>query len=212
MTAKKDLKERVRARQEQTGERYTTALERVRRQGAKKRRAIVVDVPDLTEIAAALGLKSRAYCSFAFWNQSQRDDERASIARSVLRRLVEVLRATETDPSTALLRGALLHGKKLPSSRAFALWRGGQLRAFIARLRLGVRGTSSDGQAIAFEAPDPRGGTPIVAVAMLWPSRAREPIVYVSLASEWLGEKPFLERIAAIFGLTLSDLMPEGRQ
>jgi len=211
MTAKKDLKKRVRARQRQTGERYTTALERVKQLGVKKRRVVVVEMPDLTAIATAVGLKCPAYCSFAFWNQSHQDEERASIARSVLERLLEVLRATETDPSTALLRGALLHGKTLPSPRAFAWWQGGQLRPFIARLRLGVRGTSADGQAIAFEAPDPGGGTPAVVVAMLWPSGAR-PVVYLSLAAEWLDGKPFFERLAAIFGLTLSDLMQDARR
>lgn len=203
MTAKKDLKKRVRARQKQTGERYTTALERVKR--LAKPRVPVVEMPDLTASAATAGLKCRAYCSLAFWNRSDDDQARSSLAQAAFERLAQVLRVTETDPSTALLRGALLHGKRWSSARAFGLWRAGQLRSFTERLRLGVRGTSDGGQAIAFEAPDPCGGAPLVLVAMLWPSGTREPLLLLSLASEWLAAKPLLEGLAAVFGLTLLD-------
>lgn len=205
MTAKKDLKKRVRARQRQTGERYTTALEQVKQQGDRRPRVPVVEMPDLTAIASAVGLRSSAYCSFAFWNLNNDDQARTSLARTVLGRLVKVLRVTEADPSTALLRSALLHGRRLASARAFGLWRSGQLRSFTERLRLGVRGTSEDGQAIAFEAPDPRGGTPLVLVAMLWPSGTRAPLLHLSLASEWLSARTFLEGLPAVFGPTLFD-------
>jgi hypothetical protein len=121
MTAKKDLKKRVRSRQQQTGERYTAALEHVKQGGARKPRLPVVEVPDLSAIAIAAGLKGRAYCSFPFWHLRNDGDGRASLARIVLERLVRVLRVTETDPSTALLRRALLHGKILSPPGAFGL-------------------------------------------------------------------------------------------
>src|SRR5215510_8049022 len=109
MTAKKDLKKRVRSRQREIGERYTTALERVKQSRARPRLP-VLELPDLSPMATAAGLRCRAYCSFPFWDLRKEEQERASLARSVLERLVQVLRVTETDPSTALLRSALLHG------------------------------------------------------------------------------------------------------
>jgi len=149
MTAKKDLKKRVRSCQQQTGKRYITALERVKESTARPR-VPIVELPDLSAIAAAAGLKCRAYCSLSFRDLRKDGQEQASLARSVLERLVEVLRVTEPDSSTALLRNTLLHGKAPPPG-AFGLWRAGQLRSFTHRLRLGVRGISEDGQAIAFE-------------------------------------------------------------
>jgi len=198
MTAKKDLKKRVRSRQQQTGERYTTALERVK-QSRSRLPVPILELPDLSAIAAAAGLKCRAYCSLSFRDLRKDGQEQASLARSVLERLVQVLRVTETDPSTALLRTALLHGKALPPD-VFGLWRAGQLRSFTKRLKLGVRGISEDGRAIAFETPDPSGDAPLTFVAMLWPSSGRESLLYLSLSSEWLNAKPFLDGLAMVFG------------
>src|SRR5262249_937271 len=98
------------------------------------------------------------------------------------------------------------HGKTLSPARAFELWRGGRLRSFTGRLRLGVRGTSEDGRAIAFETPDPGGGAPLVLVAMLWPPGTREFLLHLSLVSEWVNARPFLEGLTMIFGPTLSDV------
>ena len=198
MTAKKDLKKKVRSRQLQTGERYTAALERVKQSRARPR-VPILELPDLSAIAASAGLKCSAYCSLPFRDLRQDDQEQASLARSVLDRLVEVLRVTETDPSTALLRRALLHDKAPPPD-AFRLWRAGRLRSFTQRLQLGVRGISEDGGAIAFETPDPSGGAPLTLVAMLWPSRRRGSVLYLSLSSEWLNAKSFLDGLATVFG------------
>jgi len=51
MTAKKDLKKKVRSRQLQTGERYTAALERVKQSRARPR-VPILELPDLSAIAA----------------------------------------------------------------------------------------------------------------------------------------------------------------
>jgi len=197
MTAKKDLKKRVRSRQREIGERYTTALERVKQSRARPRLPIL-ELPDLSALATAAGLKCRAYCSCAFRDLRTDSQEQASLARSVLARLVQVLRVTAKEPSSALLRSALLDGKA-PPVNASGFWRAGQLRSFTQRLKLGVRGISEDGQAIAFETPDPIGGAPLTLVAMLWPSK-REPLLYLSLSSEWVNAKPFLDGLAAVFG------------
>jgi hypothetical protein len=103
----------------------------------------------------------------------QSNEDRSRLMGTIFDRLWQALRVTATDPSTAVLRGALLRGR--PVGKVLP----GLMGSFIGRLRLGVRGTSEDGRAIAFEAPDPSGGEALVIVAMLWPSKAREPILYL---------------------------------
>ena len=102
MTAKKDLKKRVRARQQQTGERYTAALARLRKQPAKTPRPSISEAPSLTTFAKAEGLKCLAYCSFPFWELCD-GEVRSALARGAFDRLVRVLRVTAVEPSTSLL-------------------------------------------------------------------------------------------------------------
>src|SRR5262245_1885413 len=59
MTAKRDLKRRVRERQARTGESYVTALRHVAAQADHREAISVVELVDVTEIGAPLGYKVR---------------------------------------------------------------------------------------------------------------------------------------------------------
>ena|GEM_PF-4139793 len=170
----------------------------------------IVVLNEISDQAGAAGLRSRVYASSALWALRSVKPERDLLLRAVLERLAEVLRVTESDASTALLRRALLDGKAMPPlprvldmkrMRAFHA----QRLAFRERLRLGVRGTSEDGRAIAFEAPDPAGGNPLVLVAMLSQTHRREPVAYLTLASESLARK---ESFHDVLGMLLPPIVP----
>lgn len=160
MTAKRDLKRRVRERQERTGESYMAALHHVRRE----RPAVpVVEMIDLTEVAAALGIK----CSVRLLpSLAERID-----AAGVLRRLCSALIATVEDPAFDLMRAVVLHGDctvgGMPSVR--------EARRFMARVRAGIGGISDHGRLLAL-AVDGRRGTELV-VFSLWLT----PVRYIHL-------------------------------
>ncbi len=129
MTVKRDLKKRVRARQAETGERYTTALEKVRAAAAdadrpeaaaeaptsgmpaageaRKPAVPVIEMVDLTALAHQLHLHGQV---LMFPHLAERVE-----ARATLLRIREVLLATREDPATDLLRRALLQGQPLPT-------------------------------------------------------------------------------------------------
>src|ERR1041384_1586220 len=111
MTAKRDLKRRVRERQVRTGESYMTALRHVRNQRASAREGEdenegegegavpVVEMIDVSEIAAALGIQCNVILSPMI-------ADRIDVA-TVLRQLRDALAATERDPAFALMRAAV---------------------------------------------------------------------------------------------------------
>jgi hypothetical protein len=141
MTAKKDLKKRVRTRQAHTGESYTTALGQVlaRRPPAE---GILVELTELTEEAARLGLHVRR--AFASPPVIQQVDGPSALAQ-----LRDALSATEEDTDTALLRSVLLAGQRPtppapPSPRALH-----ELRRFVARAQAGIGGTNQLGTMLA---------------------------------------------------------------
>jgi hypothetical protein len=224
MTVKRDLKKRVRARQAQTGESYTKALEKVRAQregeedgsegseGAPVKGAAgaervegaragaagverggggrggespfqVIEMVDLSERAQGLSLHGRV---LMFPYLAERVD-----ADTALRRIREVLLATEGDPATQLLRQALLEGQSIPPRMLdsatrretmveMALIYGARLKVpsgatidtvsegarFLARARAGLGGVSPDGRILALPIPGPRGVETVV--ALLW--------------------------------------------
>jgi hypothetical protein len=124
MTVKRDLKKRVRARQEQTGERYTTALEQVKAERAGGEAAgtpggsggsggsggeatvPVIEMVDLTPTAQFLCLHGRV---LMYPHLAERVDPRATLLR-----IRDALIATKGDPASELLRRALLEGKPIP--------------------------------------------------------------------------------------------------
>src|SRR5215831_17893452 len=98
MTAKRDLKRRVRDRQGRTGESYMTALRHVLDQ-----RPSVVPVVEMIEVGAAMGIQCRVRMAPVL---ADRID-----AVGALRRLRDALIATERDPAFDLMRRVVMHGE-----------------------------------------------------------------------------------------------------
>ncbi|HET7788892.1 MAG TPA: hypothetical protein VFL36_23150 [Myxococcales bacterium] len=131
MTKKKDLKRRVRERQERTGESYTAALAQVR--GPR-----VAAVPEATREAKAAGLRCRAFVSTRLRRET---DLAALFAR--LREMLEALGAPACGP---LLRGEMAPGG-IPDAVRLAV----ESRRFLTEVRTGARGFSRDGRLFALE-------------------------------------------------------------
>jgi hypothetical protein len=134
MTAKRDLKRRVRERQTKTGESYMAALHHVRDQ--RPNAVPVVELVDVTEVAAALGIK-------CIVRVEPRLAERIDAA-AVLRRLCSALLATTGDPAFELMRSVVLRGES-PQARTefYETWQ------FMERVRAGIGGISEGGSLLA---------------------------------------------------------------
>lgn len=148
MTAKKDLKRRIRERQGKTGESYTTARAHVlaqRDEPAALLPAIpVIELIDVTEQARALGLRCLALASPMLVERVP--------AERVLARVRDALLATERDPQMDVLRAVMLRGEVLerdPRRRPGGWWE--DTRAFFARARVGIGGTNRAGDMLALQ-------------------------------------------------------------
>jgi hypothetical protein len=157
MTQKRDLKRRVRARQERTGESYTEARRRVtaaRPDGPFP----VVEGLDATEIAEEIGLRCRV---------SVAPDLAARVdPRVALLRLRDALLGTTGDPSTEMLRTVLVRGDNV----AFPIAAGELVayRRFLARARSGIGGASASGRMLAIAVEARAGGVEMV-LFLIWP-------------------------------------------
>jgi hypothetical protein len=157
MTAKRDLKRRVRERQGRTGESYMTALRNVLDQ--RPSAVPVVEMIELSEVGAALGIQCRVRMAPVL---ADRID-----AVGALRRLREALITTERDPAFGLFRQVVLHGEA-PVLRLQSFDAG---RRFLARVRAGIGGISEHGRMLALMLDGRRG--PEMVVFMLWLSPVR---------------------------------------
>ena len=141
MTAKRDLKRRVRERQARTGESYMTALRQVRSQvtpAVPEEPAVsVIEMIDITEIAAALGIKCTATLSPTL-------ADRIDVA-TALRQLRDALTVTARDPAFAVMRAAVMRGEN-PVHRPTSPDAG---RRFMTRVRAGIGGISEHGSMLA---------------------------------------------------------------
>jgi hypothetical protein len=184
MTAKRDLKKLVRARQERTGERYTTALEHVRTPGHP---IPVLELVDLSAQARAVGLVGRVGM---FSDLAERVD-----GGVVIERLRQVLEATDGDEATALLRSVLLQGRTPPPpDRPGRAALEGAL-SFLAHARAGLAGVSEGGRMIAFAVAGPDGPQTVVGVLWTRPTLASvpEPPLFVLRTPEpFLGTETML--------------------
>ena len=135
MTDRSDLKRRVRERQARTGESYMTALRHVRGQRAAV--VPVVELVDLTDIAAVLGFKSRVMVAPVL-------AARVDVA-AMLRQLQATLLAAVRDPASGLMRSVVLHGER-PFTSPASFDEGVQ---FLRRLRAGTAGFSETGWMLA---------------------------------------------------------------
>ena len=194
MTVKRDLKRRVRERQEKTGERYTTALSHVLKQarGDMSERSIEIEMEEVTERAEAAGLRCRAFLSpeLSRWKDQK-----------LLERLRDVLIATEGDPGTERFRRVLLRGEREEelADRMLKHFAGTTLvkqwaaaRSFATNLRAGIRGPSRDGLMIAYDLPLP-GRAPLTVVAVLIPPfKGARSTLLLSDSTTWLERDSYI--------------------
>ncbi|MFT3693732.1 MAG: hypothetical protein QM831_11365 [Kofleriaceae bacterium] len=142
MTAKRDLKRRVRDRQAKTGESYTAALRHVRAAEAEPTTTpISVDaLVDITTAATDIGLRCKVLVSEAL-------AARVPPARLMVG-LREVLLATGRDPAMHVLCAIGFHGdaSSVPTSRSIDP----RQTQFLAQLRAGVGGIAASGRALGF--------------------------------------------------------------
>jgi hypothetical protein len=174
MTAKRDLKKRVRARQERTGESYTRAREHVL---AARQPLDVLELVDLSAEAARLGLPCRAAMAPSLTTRVD--------GATVLARLRAALLASEGDPGTKLMRDVLLHGvpdvASLPVS-SLAPDSLERVRAFMARARAGIAGASPSGRMLALHVDGSARGETVVLVLCAAPpaiTAQRPPMLLV---------------------------------
>jgi hypothetical protein len=137
MTAKKDLKRRVRARQARTGEAYVTALCQV--QAGRPAPISVVELLDATQLGARVGWRCRVavFPTLAL---------RVAPARLV-GELARILAATAGDPALELMRAVVLQGE--PRTAPAASGDLEDLLAFLRRARAGIGGVSAGGRFLA---------------------------------------------------------------
>jgi hypothetical protein len=162
MAAKRDLKKRVREGAARTGESDTTAREHeVGKPGHGV--GLVVETRDLSEEATRLGIR----CPVRIFPELARRVD----SSAVLVRLRDVLRATERDPRTELLRAVVLRGEQReppPMPRppdadfvakllVYQTVMGGGEDDFVARARAGIGGVSERGTMLALPVASRKG-------------------------------------------------------
>jgi hypothetical protein len=167
MTAKRDLKKRVRERQARTGESYTTARSRVLADRpaqsvepapARTPPIVVEEMLDVTADAQQLGIKCRVTTTSAFARQI--DPVR------VLERVRDALVATEGDTTLADLRAVVLHGEKpiIPKLTTHEWIE--DTRRFYKRVKAGIAGTNDVGNMLALHVEGRAG--PVLVICYIW--------------------------------------------
>ncbi|QRN94686.1 hypothetical protein JRI60_37045 [Archangium violaceum] len=190
MTLKKNLKKRVRARQEKTGESYTTARMHVLNQEQASRPKVSQEsLREVTPLVDEVGLTGQAFLMPRFLE---------SLARPALKRLRELLLATRDEPATQRMRAVLLNGE--PDTMDFASlsreWV--QTQAFLRNLRLGMRGPSRSGRLLSFELR--ADGMPVTIVVALMPSLKETPKLLLGAAEDFLHAVHTLSNPAVLSG------------
>ncbi len=144
MTAKKDLKRRIRERQAKTGESYTAARAQVIAQREDDDNAgafPVVELIDATVIAADLGLKCDVLVSPTLAKQ-------IAPGRAI-EKLRDALLATERDPEFELMRGLVFRGVRPVRDRLRLVGWWDDVRRFLARAEAGIGGVTEAGDMLA---------------------------------------------------------------
>ncbi|WP_257455297.1 hypothetical protein [Archangium lipolyticum] len=190
MTLKKNLKKRVRARQEKTGESYTTARMHVLNQEqARGPKVSQVSLREVTPLVDEVGLMGQAFLM-------PRTPE--SLARPALKLLCELLLSTRDEPATQRMRAVLLGGE--PDTPDFASlsreWV--QTQVFLRNLRLGMRGPSRSGRLLSFELR--ADGVPVTMVVALVPSLGEAPKLLLGTAEDFLHAEQALGNPALLGG------------
>jgi hypothetical protein len=162
VTAKKDLKKRVRERQARTGESYAAARAQVVAEAPEEKESAipVEEILDLTDDAGQIGIQCRV-------GVSQRLVGRIDI-KAMLLRVRDALLATEDDPALRTLRGVVLRGERpyYPPSPPHD-WLG-QARRFVARALAGIGGVSEHGNMLAMHVDGTNGGPGVLVIFHVW--------------------------------------------
>jgi hypothetical protein len=158
MTVKRDLKRRIRERQEQTGERYTAARRAVL---AQRPRVPVVELVEVTAAGRRNGLACRVLLFPELIGRVDHD--------VLLRRIGEVLRATEDDPATRILREVVLHGGRPRLGPTAAMARLHAARRFAKRAAAGIGGVCESGLMLAIGVDGVAGPLTVVALVSTLP-------------------------------------------
>lgn len=148
MTAKKDLKRRVRERQAQTGESYVTARRHVTAAAptleAAPPSAPVIEVDetvDLTEQGAALGFHCRIHSTSKLGALVSHE--------ALLRHIRTIVDATSEDPDMKHFRDVILRGQRPSVPPRHPDWLDAT-RRFVNRALAGIGGLSEWGNMLAF--------------------------------------------------------------
>ena len=207
MTAKKDLKRRIRERMRRTNETYVVARRAVLAEAkptaatpttpvpftapslreaagvvpelatVEPGRIEVVEMEDFSALATELGLKCSVSVTLALAKHVP--------ARVALERFREILLGTTEDPAFEVMRAVALRGEKLTSLRA-PNYMFDDMKRFVARVRVGVGGVSSGGTMLAVQI----GGVMMVAhlgFGIVTPARApRVVLTTAEAAGFWI--------------------------
>jgi hypothetical protein len=186
MTIRRDLKRRIRERQEQTGERYTTARAHVL--GALGQPSFpvpfpVIELHDVTELARAAGLA----CPVRVTPSLQRS---ASQIPTVLEQLRRILLGS-TQGLDAMQR-VVLHGKpERPHGNGPVAILATYVESFLEGLEHGLRGPGPGGRVLAFDAV--LDGASRTIMAQIFPQHMRVSLLVLSLFRDdslWLFDSP----------------------
>lgn len=169
MTAKKDLKRRVRERQARTGESYVAARRAVIEPPAIE----VVEMDDVSELAAELGLRGRIVMARALAAQID--------PREALVRLRDVALATSDDPAMETLRAVALRGERPQTLARSPRW-AEELARFRARVRAGIGGVSEGGTVLALPLGGARGIVMMVCHLGFGAMHERSPAIVLTTA------------------------------
>ncbi|HWN70239.1 MAG TPA: hypothetical protein VNM90_21515 [Haliangium sp.] len=187
MTFRRDLKRRIRERQEKTGERYTTARAHVL--ATPPAPSWVVELHDVTEQARLAGLT----CPVRVTSALQRSGELQTVLEQLRRILLGPVEGVQ------VMQRVALRGQPDP-------WHGdgpvvivaAHAQRFQERLQHGLRGPGPGGRVLAFDA-DLDGASRTI-IAQLLPRHTRDSLLVLSLfrdESAWLFDSPELWTLVA---------------
>lgn len=157
MTDKRDLKRRVRDRQGQTGESYMTALRNVLEQRPRSNAVPVLEMVDISEVGAPLGMKCPIKMVPALVDQVD--------VAAMLMQLRDALLSTANDAQLWLMRVVVLSGEhpRLPLEAT-------DPRPFLTRVRAGIGGISETGRMLALPVNGRSGALMVLFWVWLLPS------------------------------------------
>ena len=201
MTNKKTLKQRVRERQEKTGERYTTALSHVR---AMAPEPVQVELHEVSRAAELEGFACQAFASEALWQAECNLGAPEARFRGVLLRLRTLLQARSASQAAAKVASLLLQGDQAAVSLGSAVEEMFIARDFIAQAQAGVRGVARNGRLVVFDVPRGEAQAAVVAVVMAspFPREGRGPVLWLSgLGERGEGLGGLLEQHLSLAGI-----------